>query len=89
MQQLTKEEVQDLVDRSAAKAVKETLTSLGFDTGKPLDIQRNMLYLDSQRRASESVAKYTRLAVWGAVVTGIISTLGIGIVQGLKQLLGP
>ena len=88
MQNLTKEEVQDLVDRAARKAVKDTLTSLGFDTGNPLDIQRNMLYLDIQRRASESVAKYTRIAVWGAVVTGIISTLGIGIVQGIKELLG-
>jgi uncharacterized protein YaaW (UPF0174 family) len=89
MQQMSKEEVQELVDKTASKAVKDTLTSLGFDTGNPIDIQRNMLYLDSQRRASEAVAKYTRMAVWGAIVTGIISTLGIGIVQGLKELLGP
>ncbi|WP_022957284.1 hypothetical protein [Spongiibacter tropicus] len=89
MSDFSKEEIQELADKAAAKAVQDTLKSLGFDMENPMDIQRNMLYLDTQRRATESVSKFTRITIWGFVISGIVSAISLGVISGIKGVMAP
>ena len=88
MQNISKDELKGIIDEAVSRGVKETLESLGFDMQNPTDIQRNMLYLDDQRRTSEQVGTWTRRMVWGALVSGMIGVLGVGLIAGVKQALG-
>ena len=88
MDQMSRDEIKLLLEEAVEKGVHETLESLGFDMKNPLDIQRNMIYLDSQRKASEQISTWTRRAVWGAFIAGMISVFGTGLVSGIKSALG-
>ena len=59
--------------------VTETLTSLGFDTNHPLDVQRDQLYLRDWRVTTESIRGKATLAAVGIVIVGLASVLWLGL----------
>ena len=53
------------------ETVKETLTSLGFESD-PTEVQKNLAYLSKIRRSSESLSMVIRNTTVGIVVTGLM-----------------
>lgn len=65
----------DDIDEVVSKAVKETLTSLGFQADNPLEAQRDMQFLRAWRNSTEAVKRQsiaTTIAVLTAGILGLI-----------------
>lgn len=56
--------------KSADEAVKNTLTSLGFEPEKPTEMQADMMFVRNLRYGSESM----RRLVQGAVVSTLVGS---------------
>ena len=77
---MTEKEIQTIADQ----AVEKTFVRLGFQTDTPIEIQKDIAYLRKSRQGSEAAAKYTKHAVIGVFVSGIIYTIWQGVVSVLK-----
>lgn len=58
--------------------VNETLTKLGVDVHKPLEMQADFLFLHELREASSTVRKKGLAAFIGIVVAGLCATFWLG-----------
>jgi hypothetical protein len=84
---MTEGELQEVASMAAKAAVYETLKSLGIDASNPLPCQQDFAHLRKQRIASEEVGKYTRLTLWGALISGAIAIFIVG-VQHINLIAG-
>lgn len=79
--QLNRDEIKRLVAEAVAESTERVLIRLGLDTENPKEMQRDMLYVRSQRQAAEHIGRATRVAMLTIFVTGACTLLW----QGLKQ----
>ena len=73
-----------MMKETAVEAVNEAMLRFGIDPEKPLEMQKNMAYLQSVREGS----KMTRLAVLTAVIGSGITALGTLLYIGFMALTG-
>ena len=72
---LTHEDAEELIKRT----VKETLVSMGVDTSKPLEMQRDFQALRDWRHSFTTMRKWGVMTIVITVTTGIVSALWIGL----------
>lgn len=75
---MTEDQLQDLVKNVARETVRETLTSLGADVEKPLEMQRDFQHLREWRTTTESVKSKTVLALLTLLVSGTVAAFWVG-----------
>ena len=68
-----------LVQQVVRATVGETLTSLGMDCSKPLELQKDMAFLRSWREGATGVQSKLGMVVLGTVVSGLLMLVGVGI----------
>jgi len=78
---MNKHEIEEIV----CHAVEKTLTSLGFDTGNPLENQADQLFVKKSRKRCESITGRALMTVVSAGVLAGFSALGWAILEFLKQ----
>jgi len=66
------------------ETVHATLSSLGFTTDAPHQIQADMMYLRKARLGSDEVAKWVRRTTISVGVSGLLFALFEGIKLGIK-----
>lgn len=100
---MTRDEIEQIAEQSADRAVKATLLSIGVDVANPIAAQRDFsvlrqittLAMDSEfrkdlehtrkwRKAVEGIQTKSMMTLIGALVTGSIGIL----VVGLQQVFG-
>jgi len=80
----TKALMHEIARAAAKEAVEETLTKLGFDTGDPVDIQADMMFLRDWRLAQRQVKKVALGTAVGVLVTGVCAAIWVGIKSGVS-----
>lgn len=65
--------------RIVRESVQETLTSMGFSTHAPHELQADMFYLRKARLGSDEVAKWVRRTTITVGVTGMLYSLWQGV----------
>lgn len=75
MVNLSKEELRSLI----RETVHESLTQMGFDVEKPLEVQADLRMLREWRSTSKSVRKTVVFMVLGAIVSGAVAAFWAGL----------
>ena len=81
-------EVEEIAVKAAQKATSDVLTALGIDASEPHELQQDMMHLRKQRQASEKITLAVKLSLIGTICTGILSLVGLGLVQAIQSLKG-
>jgi hypothetical protein len=76
---ITEEQMQIIAREAAAEAVKDTLLALGVDANNIHAAQQDFAHLRKQRVASEQVGEWTRRALVGAFISGLIAVFFTGL----------
>jgi hypothetical protein len=82
---ITTEEAELIAERASKKALHEAMQKFGINPDEPIEMQKDMAHLRQQREASEQVGAWTKRALISAFVTGLITTVFIGIKTYLGQ----
>ena len=77
-------EVREIALAAAHEAVKEVLSNYGIGPD-PKDAQADMAYLRAQRIISSKIGIGLRLAIIGALVSGALAVLWLGIKAVIKS----
>ena len=75
---MTREEMTEIADKAADKAIKEMLLALGIDAYSPDEIkafQKDAAFTRSLRESSEAVKRKAILTAVGVFVTGMLGYL--------------
>lgn len=75
---MTQQEVEDISERAAEKAVQKTLLTIGMDTADPdavLMLQADFRHLRQWRESIETVKKQSLKTAIGVIVTGVLGYL--------------
>lgn len=78
---MTEDQIEALVKRAAAEAVKDTLLLLGVridDSDAILNMQQDMKHLRESREGKEEFIKKSRTALMGVFITGILALITKG-----------
>jgi hypothetical protein len=70
--------------RIVRESVHETLSSLGFTTEQPHQVQADMMYLRKARIGSDEVAKWVKRTTLSVAVSGLLYALFQGIKLGMR-----
>lgn len=84
---MTEQEIENLVEKVATKAVRDTLLAIGLATGRDGDIvelQGDFAYLRKQRIATEKLSGHVRLTLIGMALSGIGYVLWEGFRMAIK-----
>ncbi len=73
---LTEQEIENIADKAAGKAVKSILITLGIDADHPLEVQADMKFGRSFRQTCESARMKTMMTVIGVVVVATLALIG-------------
>lgn len=65
--------------------VRATLTEMGIDISDPAKMQRDFVYLRSQRIAAERIGIGIRVALIGSLITGALAMLWLGVKAAFSQ----
>lgn len=82
---LSKIELQKVVREAVDEGVEQALKSLGLDTQKPLETQRDMAFLRDMRTGTQS---FSAKAIFLAVAAAIVAVMGwawIGYAQAVHK----
>jgi hypothetical protein len=60
------------------ETVKETLTTMGIDASRPVDVQRDMMWLRGTRLGLEDVKRKSTVTVLGLIVAAMLGALWLG-----------
>ena len=77
-------DTRELVKEAAREAVREMLSTYGFGND-PQSSQADMAYLRAQRLLSDRLGTGLRFAIIGALVSGALAALWLGIRVMLKS----
>lgn len=70
---MTENEVRKVVK----EAVRETLTTLGFDTDDPLEAQRDMQFVRSWRKSTDTMKRQGLVSAIGVLTVGFLGAVGL------------
>lgn len=82
---VTPEEIRDIAEAAAEKAIQKTLLTIGMDTIDPdaiLKLQADFRHLRVWRESTEAVKKRALLTAIGVLVTGAIGWLIVAMHRG-------
>lgn len=74
----------DDIDEVVAKAVKETLTSMGFQADNPIEAQKDMQFLRAWRSSAESVKRQSITTTIAIVTAGFLGLIWVTFKDVLK-----
>lgn len=77
-------ELQKLVQDAAEKGTETALLKLGLDSNNPLEMQKDLAFLRSQRQASENIGKNIRRFVLSMALTGLLTMAWLGFQAAIK-----
>lgn len=80
---MNEQEIVKIATVAAKESTRETLTTLGFDLSRPIEVQKDVAHMRRTRRACESI---TAKAMATAIVVIIPATL-YGIWEAFKAAL--
>ncbi len=72
---MTHADIEQIAKVAAREAVTETLQALGFDTTRPLEIQKNQAFLTTMRTGTQSSIAIAIKTLIGLVVTFVAGWL--------------
>lgn len=75
---MTREEMHDVAEQAADRAVKRMLLTLGVDINSPeaiIRFQRNVAFMDALRASSDAVKRKAILTAVTVLVTGMLGYL--------------
>lgn len=72
-------------DDDARAIVRATLSEMGIDISDPAKMQRDFVYLRSQRVAAERIGVGARMALIGTLISGGLALLWMGIKAAFHQ----
>lgn len=76
---LSNEQIEQVADRAARRAVEEWLVRMGIEAASPVEMQRDFAYLRRSRQLATAISRKVRL-------TAIASAFAILISAGLMLL---
>ncbi len=80
------ERITSIVAKEAAKeAVHEVLTSFGFNTSTPTEVQRDILYLRNMRQGGEEMKKWARRSAIAVFIPGCLYIFWEALKQSIKS----
>lgn len=83
---LTGQEIEDIADKAAEKALTTFATKMGMDVKNPLDMQSDMLFIRKMRSTCESIGTKIMMIVVGVLTFGALGGIGLAI---KKWAVGP
>jgi len=81
---LTAEQIDDIADRAATKAVEAYMIKMGIETDEPRDMQQDMIFIRKFRNTCEQAGSKIVMVVIGVLTMGVIG----GIVLAVRKSLG-
>lgn len=78
---MTKDDAEYLIEST----VHKTLTSMGVDTSKPMEMQRDFQALREWRVTLATMRSRGIMVVVGLIVTGVVTAVGLGFKYVTKQ----
>ena len=69
------------------QAVTETLTTLGIDAARPIEVQKDMAHLRASRKGSETTRVLVKKAAVPIIVVGVLAVWS-GFGDAISDLLG-
>jgi len=72
---LSTQEIEDIANKAAGKAVETTLIALGIDAKNPLEVQRDMQFARNLRTLSENAGRKTVMTTIGVVVLAVLALI--------------
>jgi hypothetical protein len=88
IKQFVREVIFEAAPLMTHESVKETLTAFGFTVNDANSMQQDMAHLRRLRVGSEYVKSTTVKTCLGAMITGMIFLLGLGLKDWVKKQLG-
>jgi hypothetical protein len=70
------------------QAVTETLTTLGIDAARPIEVQKDMAHLRASRKGSETTKALVKKTAVPIIVIGILVAIWTGFGDAISDLLG-
>ena len=70
------------------QAVTETLTTMGIEAARPIEVQKDMAHLRASRKGSETTRILAKKAAVPIIVVGIIAAVWGGFGDAISELLG-
>lgn len=77
---MTKDDIDDIV----SKAVKETLTSMGFQADNPIEAQRDMQFLRAWRSSTEAVKRQSIATTIAVITAGLLGLVWLALRETFK-----
>lgn len=76
---ISKAELDDIIEKAVERGVTATLTQLGFDHSNPLEVQADMQFLRSWRKASAQVGLNAIMTGLSIVVAGVLGLIWVSV----------
>ncbi len=72
------------IETVVENTMNRVLTKFGIDVEHPLDVQKNMVFLDKQRRGAEKIVDWSKKSVIVTFITGIVALIIYGFKSWVK-----